>query len=319
MLAYKHEKFIAQAIEGVVAQRCDFPFELIVGEDCSPDNTRAIVLDYQRRYPEIIRLLTSEKNVGMHANAARSLAACRGQYVANCEGDDYWHHPHKLQMQVEAMNAADDIGLCHTDFNRQIGLNRIKQNCHLAARSPYLAKDYAYENLLHHWTVMTATTMYRRDLLEEFVASAFYQATWPFGDYNVALFAATRGRIAYLPISTATWRKVAGSATNEGSERQLKLRVASRTCREMYMDHFPVSDAVRKDCLSFANRNVMAAAFEACDLQVYLDARSRIFELGGTIRPVSDWVRLAAMRLRFPALAYGVFRAAVLRLTAERF
>ena len=64
MLAYKHEQYIAQAIEGVLAQQCDFPVELVIGEDCSPDNTRDVANEYEQAHPGLVRIITSEHNVG---------------------------------------------------------------------------------------------------------------------------------------------------------------------------------------------------------------------------------------------------------------
>ena len=100
MITYNHEPYIAQAIEGVVSQETDFPIELIIGEDCSTDRTREIVLEFQRRYPEIIRVLFSGKNVGMQTNGTRTILAARGEYMAICEGDDWWHRKDKLQIQI---------------------------------------------------------------------------------------------------------------------------------------------------------------------------------------------------------------------------
>lgn len=117
MLTYQHERFIATAIEGVVAQSCGFPVELIIGEDCSSDATRAIVLAYQERYPELIRVLTAPTNVGRRANAARCRAACRGKYIAICEGDDQWTDPGKLAAQVEVLERHPDAALCFHDVS----------------------------------------------------------------------------------------------------------------------------------------------------------------------------------------------------------
>lgn len=100
MWAYRHAPYIAQAIESVLAQECDFPYELIIGEDRSPDGTLEIALDFQRRYPDRVRVLSSERNVGLIANAARCDAAARGSLIAVCEGDDYWTDPTKLARQV---------------------------------------------------------------------------------------------------------------------------------------------------------------------------------------------------------------------------
>src|ERR1039458_1989546 len=101
MVTYKHERYLAEAIEGVIRQKTSFPVELLIGEDCSTDGTREIALSYQKRVPEMIRVITSEKNVGMHENFARLIVAARGKYIAFCDGDDFWHRPDKLCRQIE--------------------------------------------------------------------------------------------------------------------------------------------------------------------------------------------------------------------------
>ena len=89
MITFNHEPYIARAIEGVLMQETDFPIELVIGEDCSTDGTREIVLEYQKKHPETIRVITSARNVGPNVNELRTDKACRGRYVAYCEGDDY--------------------------------------------------------------------------------------------------------------------------------------------------------------------------------------------------------------------------------------
>jgi glycosyltransferase involved in cell wall biosynthesis len=115
MITYNHAPYIAKAIEGILQQKTDFPIELVIGEDCSTDGTREIVFDFQRRYPDIVRVITSETNVGMMPNGLRTDRACRGRYVAYCEGDDYWPHPEKLRKQVAFLEAHSDYGLVHSD------------------------------------------------------------------------------------------------------------------------------------------------------------------------------------------------------------
>jgi glycosyltransferase involved in cell wall biosynthesis len=114
MLAYNHEKYIGQAIDSVLMQKVSFPYEIVIGEDCSTDTTREIVLDYQRRYPERIRLLLPEHNMGMMANSRQVLHASRGEYVALLEGDDYWLTDSKLQTQVTFLDQHPEFSLhCH--------------------------------------------------------------------------------------------------------------------------------------------------------------------------------------------------------------
>jgi glucosyltransferase len=116
MITYNHEPYIKQAIESVLMQRCNFPIELVIGEDCSKDETNRICEEYAKDNP-IINLLTSLSNLGMMPNLIRTLDACNGKYIAMLEGDDYWIDPLKLQKQVDFLEANEEYGLCCTDFN----------------------------------------------------------------------------------------------------------------------------------------------------------------------------------------------------------
>jgi len=120
MTTYNHEPYIARAIEGVLMQKTAFPLELVIGEDCSTDRTREIVLEWQKRRPDVIRVIASDRNVGLFENDRRVNRALRGKYVAFCEGDDYWIHPRKLQMQVDIMEAHPDVGLVHGGYDKLV-------------------------------------------------------------------------------------------------------------------------------------------------------------------------------------------------------
>jgi glycosyltransferase involved in cell wall biosynthesis len=108
VITYNHEAFIEQTIQGILAQQCDFPIELIIGEDKSQDRTLEICFEYQKRYPQLIRLVTWHKNVGENANYLRVWGRTRGKYVAICEGDDYWIDPDKLSKQFALMEQYPD-------------------------------------------------------------------------------------------------------------------------------------------------------------------------------------------------------------------
>ena len=126
MITYNHERFIAQALESVLAQRVNFDYEIIVGEDCSTDGTRAIVMDFHRRYPGGIVPLLREKNIGGARNIELTLAACRGHYLAMSEGDDYWTCEDKLQRQVDFLDANPDYAICchRVQIFDEIGTNQ---------------------------------------------------------------------------------------------------------------------------------------------------------------------------------------------------
>ena len=111
-ITYNHEKFISQAIESFLMQKTNFPVEIVIGEDCSTDNTRAICLEYKEKFPDKIKLLLPEHNLGMTQNAITTLQSCNGKYIALCDGDDYWTDENKLQKQVEFLEANEDFSIC---------------------------------------------------------------------------------------------------------------------------------------------------------------------------------------------------------------
>lgn len=100
MLTYNHGKYIRQALDSVLCQQIKYSYEIVVGDDNSTDETREILLEYKKKYPEIIQLILRNENIGATKNAYGVLMSCRGKYIALLEGDDYWIDPLKLQKQV---------------------------------------------------------------------------------------------------------------------------------------------------------------------------------------------------------------------------
>lgn len=111
-ITYNHEDYIADAIEGFLMQITNFDFEILIGEDCSTDNTRQIVERYVKKHPNKIKLITSEQNVGAKKNSERVFINSKGKYIAECEGDDYWTDPHKLQRQIDYLENHPECSLC---------------------------------------------------------------------------------------------------------------------------------------------------------------------------------------------------------------
>jgi len=129
MITYNQVKYIAAAIEGVLNQEAPFQYELVIGEDCSTDGTREIVSTYQKNHPKIIRVITSDRNVGMVRNFVRTSRACTGAFLAFCEGDDYWHRRDKLQLQVQYIESHPDCGLVCSNYDvRDVNKGTVLRN-----------------------------------------------------------------------------------------------------------------------------------------------------------------------------------------------
>jgi glycosyltransferase involved in cell wall biosynthesis len=114
MITYNQEKYIEQAIEGVLRQKCDFDFELIISNDCSTDNSHQIILNaIGKNSTEIeIKYFNQDKNLGMIENFIFAYKHCKSPYTAMCEGDDYWTDILKLQKQINFLEANPDFSIC---------------------------------------------------------------------------------------------------------------------------------------------------------------------------------------------------------------
>lgn len=105
MVTYNHEKYIRQAINSILMQKVNFDFEILIGDDVSPDNTAKILKEYEEKFPNKIRLFFRKENLGPTKNIYDLFSKCSGKYIAILEGDDYWTDENKLQRQVDYLEA----------------------------------------------------------------------------------------------------------------------------------------------------------------------------------------------------------------------
>ena len=113
VITYNQENYIAQALDSILSQKVDFSYEVIVGEDASSDRTPVIIKEYFRKYPKILKPILRRNNIGAARNAYELCQLARGEYLAFCEGDDYWLSEYKLQMQVDFLNKHRDFIGCY--------------------------------------------------------------------------------------------------------------------------------------------------------------------------------------------------------------
>lgn len=206
MITYNHEAFIAQAIESVLMQQTDFEFELVIGEDCSTDSTRAIVRDYGKRYPEQIRLLLPEHNQGMIPNFVTTMNACQGKYIAWLEGDDFWTDPCKLQKQVdflehhpECVLSFHNVKKFYQDHNGEPGYRNPPD------QKPFLS----IEDILVLNPIAPCSVLYRNGLVGE-IPPQFYDL--PMVDWPLWVLLAQHGKFGYMDDVMASYRLHAGGA-----------------------------------------------------------------------------------------------------------
>lgn len=204
LLTRNHEPFIAQALESVLEQQTAFPVEIIVGEDASTDQTRALVEQYARRYPGRVRPLYHPRNVGAGANLRACLAAARGEYLAMLEGDDYWTDPQKLALQVQWLDAHPDFTICF----HPVTMIRDEQPVPTAEQRIYAQEVYGFADFLIDTVPHTGSVVLRNCLrpVPNWVFAAF-----PLDFPLVALYA-ERGRAYLLPRTMGVYRLHAGGS-----------------------------------------------------------------------------------------------------------
>lgn len=274
MITYNHEPYIAQAIEGVVNQRANFTFELLIGEDCSTDNTRQIVLDYQKRYPNIIRVISSDINLGATSNLYQLMLECSGKYISFCEGDDYWIDPYKLQKQFDFMEAHQKCGLVHTDydiFHEESGV--FEKSIHKKLKSKLSGKCFErYWNMVgYKLAIKTVTVMWRSDYKVECckLLQAGIENNWKLGDFQLFALISKNSEVGYLSESTSVYRaRKSGSATssdNNDLKKTIEFTESILSSRRFLIEYLDL-DSIRfkpsliKDCekimfLSYRNEN----------------------------------------------------------------
>lgn len=216
---YNQEKWIRQTLDSIIAQETQYTYEIIIGEDHGTDGTRAICQEYvdraergewKEKNPSLqsIRLMPSEENLGVVANSINCFLHSKGKYTMGCAGDDYWHNPQKLQLQVDFMEAHPECVVCHTDYdelNNQTGV--IIHNVN-KVRGIYPPQGRIQKEILQGEGNITAVTACSRATvtrkyvpLEEFAKRRFPREDWP-----AQLILAAHGDFMYIPVSTATYR-----------------------------------------------------------------------------------------------------------------
>jgi glycosyltransferase involved in cell wall biosynthesis len=237
MITYNHEKYIVQAINSVLMQKVDFTYEIVVGEDCSTDGTRAILLEYKEKYPQIFNLILHEKNVGIARNVQAVDKACRGEYIAVLEGDDYWSDPHKLQIQVDEMRKYPD---CHMSFHPAIEIWEDK------SRKDERTRRQAEGNRIFttHEIIKggggfcpTASLVLKRDVLD-MLPQWFYES--PSGDFFTQILGSLHGGALYIDRPMSVYRRNAPgswSVENKNTARQAQFLTSLLTAFD-HLDRF---------------------------------------------------------------------------------
>ena len=212
IITYNQQDFIVQAIESVLMQKVDFPYEIIIGEDLGRDNTRTICEQYAAKY-DFIRVLPRSKNLGVVGNWCDCVLHAKGKYIFMLDGDDYWTAPNKMQMQVDFMELHEKCIICHTDV-QIFSMHSGKLRCSKKTNVP---EGMIQQDVLAGREQMTSSTMcLRTELVKKHIPfDMFVNEDFPCEDWPAIVILAAYGEIRYLQVITTVYRVGQPSVTHQ--------------------------------------------------------------------------------------------------------
>jgi glycosyltransferase involved in cell wall biosynthesis len=253
MITYNHGQYLEQAILGVLRQKTAFKFELIVGNDCSPDNTDQLVkkLIKTNANPKCeIVYISHEKNVGSALNAESVFDSARGQYMALCEGDDFWQDTAKLQQQVDAMENNPAATVC---FHAVTVVNSTGEPISESRLSPGIQPSFKAllkENFIH-----TPSVMYR--ILFKPISLVWMRGLIV-GDWILHLRHAEKGDVIYINKVMASYRMHSGglwSMINENARLLKWITVVDAVTVHLFPQQALGLNYTKKNCLFTLSAN----------------------------------------------------------------
>ena len=214
---FNQQLTIRQTLDSILAQKGDFDLELIIGEDCSHDNTFVICQEYAKRYSTIIKLLPNTHNLGIMANFARVMKACTGEYVGICAGDDYWCDELKLQKQLVYFRTHPDVGVVSTSgYKLLVKSNTLVPNA-IAPIKPIedgdIKKFYFSPDYKGGVYAMPLSLLIKSDLLKNVDFDEFIRRGFPVEDYPMQAILAQRCKWGHLRDLCVVYRVYKESAT----------------------------------------------------------------------------------------------------------
>ncbi|HAQ38598.1 MAG TPA: hypothetical protein DCQ58_08835, partial [Saprospirales bacterium] len=227
-ITFNHGSFISKAMDGFVSQKTNFTFEAIIADDCSDDNSRSIITKYAKKYPNIIKPILRKKNIGSLPNYVNALSRAKGQYLAICDGDDYWTDEFKLQKQVDFLDNNPDFSMCCHPFRQTYIDNSVQDK--IITPWDFVSEDVKRRGYLTIKDIFpvnpigSLTVMYRWSLKNK---NLDWMKDYQIGDLVLHLLHADKGKIGVIDEVMAVYQRHVNGVWfgNESKEKQRSFAV----------------------------------------------------------------------------------------------
>lgn len=269
MLTYNHEDYISMAIDSILQQRITYPFKIIISDDFSTDKTRSILLQYQKKHPEIFKVLFQDSNVGPKQNNIDLLRHVEGKYVAALEGDDYWIDQYKLQKQIDFLEENQQYSFCWTRFktlNQNTGELQEDLNAKYFSNSTQQI-DFDYELFYKGWHIGVQTLVFRNEGFDLERCMHFNN----FKDVHVINDLLKSGKGVCLNFVSAVYR-VHSKGIHASIDTFNGYRIGYETHKEIYFDN-TLNPYLKKKYVhsfkNFINANIVVGNFRKAFLMSF--------------------------------------------------
>ncbi|MBU0580426.1 MAG: glycosyltransferase [Candidatus Margulisbacteria bacterium] len=203
-ITYNHRRYIEETINSFLMQKVQVPYEIVIGDDSSTDGTIEICKSYVDKYPNKIKLLISEQNLGPNKNWIKTYKHCRGKFIALCEGDDYWTDPSKLQKQVDFLEENPSYSLCFHNALVRYDHIRKKPHCFKILQSNTDEPVFDINDIiLKPWFIPTASIVFRK---KKFILKKWFSMIHN-GDFGLHLILANSGDFYYIDQVMSVYRR----------------------------------------------------------------------------------------------------------------
>lgn len=242
-LAYNHAKFIRQALDGFVMQKTNFPFEVLIHDDASTDGTADIIREYEAKHPDIIKPIYQTENQWTKQNVSNfNFSRVQSEYVALCEGDDYWTDPLKLQKQVDFLDSHPDFTGCFHPAKKIWEDLPVKSTIMPTPYQRFYRKVFTARDVLYRWFIPTASLVFRSDhgILESIIND--FPSGIISGDRFYHIVIAKQGKIGMLDEIMSVYRMHQGGVSSAGDTQGFYMRhgvavLRERSIYDKYLDY----------------------------------------------------------------------------------
>jgi glycosyltransferase involved in cell wall biosynthesis len=212
VITYNQDRYIVQTLDSIINQEHSYPYEIIIGDDFSTDNTRQILTEYKQKYPNTIKLILNEINLGLIKNYFNVISHCSGKYIMQCAGDDYWL-PGKVISQITFMEEHSEIGMCY-------GKSKLFYTKFDDFRGTFGNETITTSKLLRDNLISAPTVCLQTEYVKKYIGDIDpVSKNWLFEDYPMWLWFSYNTKTYFLDKEMSVYRIIDGSITNPKNDK----------------------------------------------------------------------------------------------------